>query len=155
MDIHLQNSHTCTEIAKHVHTHTCTHTTISTHDVSIGKGRNENALLWWCWSEKPCHIIKKKKSIFKSHTGSSHSLTITITITIHLPIYHLSIHTSSIWAHIHPATITLVNSHHLTRRCPTQLNLYITGGGENTTDTLLRGKRRCRAKPNLCHNNNT
>lgn len=53
MDIHLQNTQPLTHRLQNMHTltHKHTHRTISTtndHDVSIGKGRNENTLLWWC-----------------------------------------------------------------------------------------------------------
>lgn len=55
---------------------------------------------------------------------------------------HLSIPSSSIWAHIHPA-IALVNTHHLKQRRLTQLNLN-NQWDENTTDPLLRGDQRRR-----------
>lgn len=145
MDIHLQN----TQPRTHTDCKTCTHThtTISTndHDVSIGKGRNENALLWWCWSEKPCFVIKNKAFSNLIWGLLIHSPSPSICPFTPPPIHPSLIHLST-----HPA-ITLVYSHHLKQRPPTQLNPYYQWD-ENTTDPLLRGNlTTLPTKKYLCH----
>lgn len=134
------------EIGTYIKTHTHRlqnrHTHILLMDVSIEKGRNENALLWWCWSEKPCFIIKNKAFSNLTWGLLIHSPSPSICPLIQPP-------TDPFWAHIHPA-ITLLNSHHLKQCCPpAQLELtalyflFFFQWDENTTDPLYCGGYYC------------